>query len=639
MSARRASRAPASRSGRRGLVAALLLALGLAGGLAVHRSVAGTWSPPPPVEDRPLEVRDGGYVSSQACRSCHPREHATWEGSYHRSMTQVATPDTVLAPIDGEPQRVYGRTFELRWRGSELWVREGESERRIVMTTGSHHFQAYWLETGDGRKIELFELAYQTNLGRGAPGRWMPFDDLPLTPPGFRQTLADGGEWNTTCIQCHSTAGRSRALGPEPMDTLVAELGIACESCHGPGEEHVAVNRNPWRRYIRHFTGSDPTIINPERLDSRRASQVCGQCHSVRAPYATDELLAWVEEGSPYRPGDDLEASRRIVHRDLPGSAYGTGESRLDSVLTSFWPDGTVRPNGREYNSFLRSRCFTEGELSCSTCHRLHPPADDPRPLAAWAADQLRGDRTAEEACLFCHQDLATAPAVEAHSHHPAGTPGASCMNCHMPNIAWGLQKATRTHQIGNPRVRPDPPRDLEGTHGARPNACNLCHLDRSQGWAADHLSQWYGQPRPTLAGEDESVAAGVRWALSGDAAQRAVVAWTFGWEPAQQASGVAWMPPYLGMLMMDPYAAVRSAAGRSLVSLPGFGDLDYDYTAGPEARGRALARMGEVWIEGGAGRSAASPAVLLDPQGLPQQAAVDALLARRDDRPIYVTE
>src|SRR5688500_8972952 len=42
----------------------------------------------------PIPERPGGYVGSNRCQACHPREYASWHESYHRTMTQVATPDT-----------------------------------------------------------------------------------------------------------------------------------------------------------------------------------------------------------------------------------------------------------------------------------------------------------------------------------------------------------------------------------------------------------------------------------------------------------------------------------------------------------------------------------------------------------------
>ena len=68
-------------------------------------------------------------------------------------------------------------------------------------------------------------------------------------------------------------------------------------------------------------------------------------------------------------------------------------------------------------------------------------------------------------------------------------------------------------------------------------------------------------------------------WLLRGDAGQRALIAWSMGWPPAQRASGTSWMAPSLSVLMNDPYEAVRFIAHRSLRSLPGFADFAFAFT------------------------------------------------------------
>ena len=74
-------------------------------------------------------------------------------------------------------------------------------------------------------------------------------------------------------------------------------------------------------------------------------------------------------------------------------------------------------------------------------------------------------------------------------------------------------------------------------------------------------------------------MAASILWLLRGDAGQRALAAWSYGWEPAQTASGTSWMVPYLGELLGDPYDAVRFIAAKSLRTIPGFETLQYDFT------------------------------------------------------------
>ena len=48
----------------------------------------------------------------------------------------------------------------------------------------------------------------------------------------------DGGD-DPGCVRCHATSDRS---GPPPTELSGYRIleGIGCESCHGPGEAHVA---------------------------------------------------------------------------------------------------------------------------------------------------------------------------------------------------------------------------------------------------------------------------------------------------------------------------------------------------------------------------------------------------------------
>ena len=249
------------------------------------------------IKNRPVEIAMDGYVSSSTCGSCHPHEYATWYDSYHRTMTQVASPKTIAGPWDGIEREREGRSYRFERRGEELWtvVTEPGSatplERQIVLLTGSHHFQFLWFATGKMRKLGLFEFAYQI-----AEERWIPVDGMVLAPPGVQQaTLEGGGRWNKNCNRCHAVNGKPRVRNANWMDTVVAEFGIACEACHGPGEEHVAKNRDPQRRYQLYLTDdADPTIVQPARLDHARSSQVCGQCHAVQTFRSDRDLERWV---------------------------------------------------------------------------------------------------------------------------------------------------------------------------------------------------------------------------------------------------------------------------------------------------------------------------------------------------------
>jgi hypothetical protein len=540
-------------------------------------------------------------------------------------MTQPATPATVRAPFDGRALEWNGRRYRPEQRGEELWMVsepvEGgpRREERVVLATGSHHFQAFWSPTGAGRMLRLLEFCYFVR-----EGRWMPMDALVLSPEGIRQTSEEGeGRWNKTCNRCHTTGARPRLFQHGTMDTQVAEFGIACEACHGPGEAHAAANRDPERRYRLHLSGEgDATTVNPASLARRASAQVCGQCHSVFDFHSRADRMRWAEHGFPYRPGDDLDATRKIFTRANAPPLYRS---------TTFWPDGQVRVNGREYNSLLETPCFQRGELTCLSCHVMHQEPDDPRPRAEWADDQLRPGMRGNRACVQCHTGYADAQRLEAHSFHAPSSPGSDCYNCHMPNTAWGLHKATRVHQVTSPGLSDD--------RTGRPNACNLCHLDRTFAWTARWLEERYGAPAPELGLTQRAFAAGALWALAGEAGQRALAAWHMGWDPARAAAGGDWVVPFLAQLLADPYPTVRAVALVSLRKQPGFESFDTDWSGAPEVREAARLRALDLWKARRGPNSVTSPAVLMDPSGQLRTPLFEELLRRRDDRTVYLAE
>ncbi len=567
------------------------------------------------VPTRPIAVRSDGYVSSDACQACHPGEYASWHRSYHRRMTQLPTPEAVRAPFDGSEMEIHGKRYRLSAHDGGFWVEtDGGEPRRVVMTTGSHHFQAYWFETGKGRQLGLFPFMYKLS-----EQRWLPFNALVLTPPDYPQHTL-GGEWNELCIICHSTHGKPGVIEGQAVDTQVAEFGIACESCHGPGAEHVRANENPLRRLaLRLGDDGDETITNPARLSPLRSAQVCGQCHAVQALGDADD---WLRDGTSYRPGDDLFATRIEALGDDPGA-----------FETRFWPDGRVRVGGREYPGIVHSACFKSGELTCLSCHRMHQDTDDLRPAELWADDQLEVGMRTDAACLGCHPDLTSPEAQRAHSHHAPESAGSRCQACHMPLAAFGLHKATRSHHIAIPTAN-------ETAEMGRPNACNLCHLDRTLAWTAERLEEWYGMPPPELSVPERRIATGVWWVLAGDANQRALAGWHMGHAPAQRASGTDWMVPYLAHLLRDPYEPNRAVALHALRTLPGFETRDVEYVAQwPEGVDAEALEIQRAWIARTQRNHRARPELLMRANGVFDVQAAREVSRHRDRRPIFLAE
>jgi doubled CXXCH motif protein/cytochrome c554/c'-like protein len=582
---------PRGRSARSALVVGTFVVTGL--------SAVALWprQRPPLPPERPRTSAASPYVSSAACRSCHPGEHASYTRTFHRTMTEDATPTSVLAPLAAS-------SGPLARRGDEIWATDPEGrERRVVLTTGSHREQAYWVHGERAGELRLLPFVW---LVRDA--RFVPRRDAFLTPP---EASMPAPRWNSSCIACHAVAGEPRHdEARDAFDTRAAELGIACEACHGPGGAHVAKHRDPFSRThgpsSRLAGRGDPTIVHPARLSPERSAAVCGQCHAYAFPRDED---GWWTSGYAvsFRAGDPLEPSRILLHPDAGPSA-----PELDTAMESlFWPDGSIRVGGREYNGLVASGCFARGtgerKMTCLSCHAMH--RGNP-------AGQVAPERAGDAACRSCHAE----PRGQEHTHHAAGSVGSACIACHMPKTSYALLSSVRSHRVDSPSAA----RDARG----KPNACNLCHLDKTLEWTADRLASWYGRSR--AGAEQDSVhAAGVTLALKGDAAVRVIVADALGDKEAALAAGPArqgWQAAVLAELLVDPYSAVRFVAGRSLMRLPGYSDVGYDFLAPPEVRARVrddvLARLRH-----------SAPDRVLDPE------VVRALLAVRDDRAVTIAE
>ena len=604
-----------------------------------------SWVSEPQITGRPIRSAGDDFATSKTCKACHPHKYATWDASYHQSMTQVASPATILGRFPAEIS-FRGQRYRFTRRGDEFWVdipdpqadwsrarKTPRIQRQILMATGSHHEQLYWYPSGQSRKLVLMPFAW--HIGEE---KWVPRDSVFLMPADQMQSHFVG-QWNKTCIKCHSTQGNpgvdTSTLPRMDMNTHAVEFGIACESCHGPAAVHVALNGDPLRRYQYHFDSKpDESIVNPRRLSHRRASQVCGQCHGVTVVKDLDAVVDWWVQGYQYRPGDDFEQSDRYFVRynqDLDTPGIQLLFKRFPNFMQdTFWPDGMVRVSGREYNGMLDTPCFTRGEMSCLSCHTMHKASDDGRSLDEWAEDQLKPGMRGQEACLQCHEEFRAK--IEQHTHHAPESSGSNCYNCHMPNTAYGLLKATRSHMLDSPSVQ-------VRLDTGRPNACNQCHLDKTLAWTAEYLERWYEVPQPELYADERSIASSALLALSGDAGQRALIAWSMGWEPALEASGTSWQVPFLTQLLTDPYDAVRFVAYQALRAHPGLHGFEFDHVAPPKTLLRFARQAYGSWRAHRDSEMKTGEHLLINEDGSLRQETFSRLLGQRDDRRVTYQE
>ncbi|MCG3192621.1 MAG: hypothetical protein DIJKHBIC_01868 [Thermoanaerobaculia bacterium] len=563
------------------------------------------------------------YEGSRSCFGCHEERYATWHQTYHRTMTQPASETSVVGDFSDRSHSFAGVTSHFRKRDGKFFIEtENEAGTReefeVVRTVGSHRYQQYVTRRGD-RHVRL-PLAWniQEKSWFHLNGGFLDPDSAP-----FSQHYS---LWDGNCIFCHNTRpDPGYDWKKETFSSRVAELGIACEACHGPGGLHVDKNASWLRRTLLKKTGwPDPTIVAPDRLPKDRQVQVCGRCHGQRLPNPPEKIRDLMSAGDPFVPGQDLNQYTTPLWR---GARYGPVD-----FSARFWKDGTARLSAYEYQGLLQSKDYQKGNLTCFSCHEPH--GGDP-------SGMIEPEKRGPKACAPCHGGITQN--ITAHTRHLAGSSGSNCYACHMPRTTFGLLMAHRTHRI----QKPDPSRAWRFD---MPEACTVCHVEKGLGWAAARMHDHFGgkerdasEPPP---GRGE-ISEAVRALLAGDVVQRAIAICSLGSAdiPGASPREKLWTVPWLLVALEETYPSLRGMAWRELRATleragAGEGLPDFDPQGTTQQREREISGLWAFW-RGLEKTGIGNPGgvVLLDPDFMPDRARIRELRKQQDNSVVSIGE
>jgi len=199
------------------------------------------------------------------------------------------------------------------------------------------------------------------------------------------------------CRSCHSVeashwerTAHARAFVANPRTELEAHT---CESCHGPGGNHVA---NPTSDTIVAFTHGSK--VEPEVMNA-----MCQQCHKGGT------LMYWIGSTHELR---GLACSD--CHNPMAQSSSQSLLRRENANDTCF----TCHPQQRADFMKRSHMPLLEGKISCVDCHNPHGSTTTP----LLKADDVKSHSTS------CHAEKRGPFLWE---HEPVRE---SCLNCHKPH-------------------------------------------------------------------------------------------------------------------------------------------------------------------------------------------------------------
>jgi predicted CXXCH cytochrome family protein len=253
--------------------------------------------------------------------------------------------------------------------------------------------------------------------------QWYDFAGAALREPDHAEAF------DVQCAGCHltgmrltgdATAGyRAHAVTDAAGDADYdgdgrrEEINVGCETCHGPGSEHVETRTRGLY------------IVSPSLLTPERELMLCGRCHSRPLGIGGGGAQAPLSADGQMPPAG--------VRRSEFARVFTT---RVDGEADDFHASGDAKEHHAQYSDFVRTTMYRNGSIlmTCTSCHDAHG-----------------GDRHAHEllrapddnaTCTGCHSAAQfTAPrehvtGVTGFAHDGSSEAELTCTSCHMVRTA-----------------------------------------------------------------------------------------------------------------------------------------------------------------------------------------------------------
>jgi predicted CXXCH cytochrome family protein len=231
------------------------------------------------------------FVGRDVCAGCH-RDIATsqaatamaqtWQGRRTKQIPSDYSESHVEGPNPAIEYRIIRSaaafSFQVKMPGDQPMVFPVETTMG-----GRRHGLSFLVRAAnlDGTALERPPLIEARYLHYAPHGKLELSPGFPAEKPANYETSIGrvlGPSFGKKCLTCH---GEPRTIGTH------TETGVTCESCHGPGREHLSAVA---------AKSADLSIVNPKKLPISSQMQPCSSCHAgfslVEDPMPDDLLIS-----------------------------------------------------------------------------------------------------------------------------------------------------------------------------------------------------------------------------------------------------------------------------------------------------------------------------------------------------------
>ena len=365
------------------------------------------------VDVKQLMAQPKAYVGSDTCKMCHLEHYDSWKMTLHSRMTQDAQKnrDVIIADFDEKKIRedLAKLGDKLKVPADQIFIPKVED---IKYTIGSQWKQRYIVEKGGVLYISPVQYNADTD-------RWV----------NYNEATWDKNPWLLKCGGCHAT-------GVDLEKQKFVEPAVGCEACHGKGSWHAALPKTA-------VFEKRQTIVNPSKLTSGVATEICGSCHN-RGKATKFKDAAWAVG---YEPGKALEVF-------FKSTSFAGGDAR------HLYGNEFSKAHHQQYIDWKQSKHFKEG-VSCVSCHYVHQIGVPPTRSQTHAAGSKQ--------CFQCHVQINQNMAHSIHSF-------ANCVGCHMPRIVTSAESGDLHSHVFVTLLPSETLKNKE-----MPNSCQACHKHKNQ--------------------------------------------------------------------------------------------------------------------------------------------------------------